>query len=471
MTEYTKETILIVDDMPDWLETCSDVLSDQGYQILTTSSSLEALNMLEKQSIDLVITDLTMPDLSGVELVKHIHLKGLGCAVVLMTGYPTVETAITVLKAGASDYLLKPFAPDQLTFSVRSALDKNRLRRENQFLHSQIQGLTQFGDMIGRSEVMYKLYEELRRASTMDARVLLVGESGTGKELSARFLHRESSRKKRHFVAINCAAIPDALLESELFGHESGAFTGASGSRTGLIENADGGTLFLDEIGEMPLSLQAKLLRVLEDGKIRPVGSNKEKSVNVRFLSATNRSLSTMMAEKTFREDLFYRLNVINIRVPPLRERKEDIVLLLQHFFEVHATKSRPAPCEISAAARGLLLQYSWPGNCRELSNLAQFLIFADRDGIVDVEDLPNHFRVNQCKTPAEFNWSTLFNFPLTEAKQVLLDQLEEKYFEHSLLKNNWNVSAAAAEAGIDRRTIHRIINRLDLKRPPHLRN
>ncbi len=464
--EFPRETILIVDDIPDWLETCSDILGDQGYQILTTSSSLEAVKILEQRSVDLVITDLTMPDMNGVELVKHVQARAQGCAVIVITGYPTVDTAITALKAGASDYLLKPFSPEQLTFSVRSALDKNRLRRENQFLRSQIQGMNQYGDMIGRSEVMHKLYEDLKRAAVMDARVLLVGESGTGKELSARLLHRESLRKKRHFVPINCAAIPGSLLESELFGHDAGAFTGASEARIGLIENGDGGTVFLDEIGEMPIALQAKILRVMEDGKIRHLGSTKEKAVDVRFISATNRDLGVMMAEKTFREDLFYRLNVINIRVPPLRERKEDILLLLQHFLSLHSKKQGTAPLEISTKAQDLILRYSWPGNCRELANLAQFLIFADRDGVVDVNDLPNHFSVEKGKSDAEFNWANLFDLPLADAKRVFFDQLEEKYVKHALLTNNWNISATATASGIDRRTIHRIINRLDLKRP-----
>lgn len=466
MSDAVNETVLVIDDVSDWLDTCADILGDEGYRVLTSAKSTSALRIIEEQTIDLVVTDLTMPEMNGIELLRHIQEKSPGCNVILITGFPTIETAIEALKAGASDYLLKPFTPEQLVHAVRSALDKSRLRRENHYLRSQIQGLTKFGDLIGRSPVMHKLFENLERVARMDARVVLIGESGTGKELCARILHRHSARAKRNFVPINCAAIPENLLESELFGHEAGAFTGAGEARIGLIENASGGTVFLDEIGEMPLALQAKLLRVIEDGKIRRLGSNKERSIDVRFIAATNRDLSAMVAEKTFREDLYYRLNVITLVVPPLRERKEDLQLLLQHFLKLHSTKRHQAPLEISAKAQDLILRYSWPGNCRELANLAQFLIFGDRDGIIDVDDLPQHFMSQKTQSEVPFDWSSLIDMPLIGAKKVVFDKLEENYVKHALLKNEWNISATAETCGIDRRTIHRIINRFDLKRP-----
>ncbi|HLE01180.1 MAG TPA: sigma-54 dependent transcriptional regulator [Bdellovibrionota bacterium] len=466
------ETILVVDDVPDWLDTCSDILGDQGYKILTAASALAALKILEDQPIDLVVTDMTMPEMSGLELVRRIREADRGCGIILMTGYPTVETAVTALKGGASDYLVKPFTPEQLLHSVGSTLDKTRLMRENQFLESQVAGLTQYGELIGRSEPMHQLYQELERAAGIDASVLLTGESGTGKELAARILHRKSPRAKKHFAAINCAAIPDNLLESELFGHEAGAFTGATETRLGLLENAEGGTVFLDEIGEMPGSLQVKLLRVIEDRKVRRLGSNKERVVNVRFISATNRDLAALIGQRSFREDLYYRLNVIMLRVPPLRERKEDILLLLQHFFKMYGTRARPAPRELTPEARDRLLRYSWPGNVRELANLAQFLIFADRDGLVREEDLPRHFIQGDGQgggtkeARGEPDWAAYYDIPFTTAKKRLFETFEDAYVRHSLLKHDWNISAAAEASGIDRRTIHRIVNKLGLKRP-----
>ncbi|OFZ17774.1 MAG: hypothetical protein A2X94_04190 [Bdellovibrionales bacterium GWB1_55_8] len=471
MAEKRTETILVVDDEPDWLETCSDILGDEGYTVLTASSAPQALKTLEGQSVDLVVTDMTMPQMSGLELISRIRQAEHGCGIILITGFPTVETAISALKAGASDYLLKPFSPEQLLHAVNSALDKSRLSRENQFLRAQVAGLSQYGDLIGRSEPMRKLFEDLERAAVMDSSVLLYGESGTGKELAARILHRKSPRARKHFAPINCAAIPENLLESELFGHEAGAFTGATETRLGLFENADGGTVFLDEIGEMPVALQAKLLRVIEDRKVRRLGTNKERSINVRFVSATNRELPLMISEKSFRQDLFYRLNVITITIPPLRERKEDILLLLQHFLSSHSTRARPAPKEISPEAKDCLLRYSWPGNVRELVNLAQFLIFADRDGVVDVGDLPGQISCVSGKSagatdePAA-DWSPFYELPLNEAKKKVFDHFEESYVRHTLLKYDWNISAAAEASGIDRRTIHRIVSRLGLKRP-----
>ncbi|HAR44268.1 MAG TPA: hypothetical protein DCS07_16820 [Bdellovibrionales bacterium] len=471
MPEKTNETILIVDDIADWRDTCSDILGDEGFKVLTASSAMEALKILDERSVDLVVTDMTMPQMSGIELIQKIRERDHGCGIILVTGFPTVETAITALKSGASDYLLKPFSPEQLLHSVNNALDKSRLARENQFLKSQVAGLSQYGDFIGRSEEMRKLFEGLGRAAGMDASVLLYGESGTGKELAARVLHRKSPRVKKHFAAINCAAIPENLLESELFGHEAGAFTGATEMRLGLFENADGGTVFLDEIGEMPLGLQAKLLRVIEDRKIRRLGSNKERQINIRIISATNRDLPAMVAQKGFREDLYYRLNVITISIPPLRDRKEDILLLLQHFLNLHGTRERPSPREITPDARDALLRYRWPGNVRELANLAQFLIFADRDGVVTVSDLPIHFGVASVAPDRRAEdvisgGSMYFDLPMIEAKKHLLDEFEENYVRHALLKYDWNISAAAEASGIDRRTIHRIIAKLGLKRP-----
>ena len=467
------ETILIIDDEPDWIDTCFDILSDEGYNILTTSCVKKAIEIIDKEIVDLVITDLVMPQINGIDLIKKIKSIDSSISVILMTSYPSIESAIPALKEGASDYLIKPFSPEQLIDTSHKTLDKGRLLRENKFLRSQIEKTTYFGTLLGQSQPMKDLFFNIQRAANLDANILIVGESGTGKELIAQILHRRSFRLSNHFVPINCASIPADLLESELFGHEVGSFTGATTPRIGLFENADKGTVFLDEIGEMSLPLQAKLLRVIEDKKVRRVGSNKERKINVRFISATNRDLSSMMSEKTFREDLFYRLNAITISAPPLRERQNDICLLLHHFLEKHRTRQYPPPEEISTEVYECLLRYDWPGNVRELSNFAQFLIFANQGSgqVLKYDDLPKKF--HKTKSIENNNQTIdfpdyLYKLPLAEAKKQLYAKFEKDYLEGILKRHNWNVSEAAKFAGNDRRTIHRIIKKTHITRPYH---
>ena len=339
-----RETLLIVDDSQDWVDTCADMLADQGYNVLTANSVEKALRILESAPVDLVLTDLSMPGQDGLDLIKKIYEIDLGCGIVLMTAYPTVESAIKTLKLGALDYLIKPFSPEQLLASVQNGLDRSALRRENQFLKSRLANVDSNSEIVGKSQKLNVMLEELIRAAQMDTSVLIQGESGSGKELAAKLLHRNSKRAKKHFVPINCAAIPADLLETELFGHEAGAFTGAVQARIGLFENANGGTVFLDEVGELPLPLQAKLLRVLEERKVRRVGSNKERLIDVRLIFATHRNLYELVRDGKFREDLFYRINVITIGIPPLRERREDILLLLQHFLQTYETRNTQRP-------------------------------------------------------------------------------------------------------------------------------
>jgi DNA-binding NtrC family response regulator len=346
------------------------------------------------------------------------------------------------------------------------------LTRENQFLKAQLATVDEKLEILGKSVPIQEMIENLRRAAQMDTTVLVLGESGTGKELAARFLHRHSPRAKEHFVAINCAAIPAELLESELFGHEAGAFTGAGKARIGLFENADRGTVFLDEIGEMPVQLQAKLLRVLEDRKVRRVGANKERSIDIRVICATNRNLADLVSEKSFREDLYYRLNVITIRVPPLREHKEDIMTLLQHFFLKHASRQHPAPSEISAEVRAALFDYPWPGNIRELSNLAQFLIFADRNGTIELGQLPPQFAKSMVSKSsvgpvADLTMPVhLLDQAYLTAKSEVEEAFEKAYVERNLAKYDWNISLTAEKTGMDRRTAHRLIAKFNIQKP-----
>lgn len=466
------EIILVVDDSIDWIETCKDILQDRNYKILTADSVDLALSILNTTTVDLVLTDFNMPGKNGLELVQKINEIELGCAVILMTAFPSIESAITTLKSGAFDYLIKPFAPEQLLTAVRNALDRSALARENQFLKAQLADVNADPDIIGKSVQIQNTLSDLKRAAQMNTTVLLLGESGTGKDLAARFLHQNSSRSKKHFVAINCAAIPADLLESELFGHESGAFTGATKPRIGLFENADQGTVFLDEIGEMPLALQAKLLRVLEDRKLRRVGSNKERAIDIRLICATHRNLMELVKENSFREDLYYRLNVITISIPPLREHTDDIMMLLQHFFKKYETRQYPAPKEISTEARAALFAYKWPGNVRELSNLAQFMIFANRMGSIELDQLPPQLRehapqkiLTLLKIESMVD-PTFFDLTYAEAKTKIEDLFEKTYIEKNLEKNNWNISQTAESTGMDRRTTHRLMNKFNIHKP-----
>ena len=466
------ETILVVDDSPDWVETCRDILTDQTYKILSANSVDKALEILKTTVVDLVLTDFNMPGKTGLELVQTINQVDMGCAVILMTAYPSVDSAIAVLKSGALDYLIKPFAPEQLLTAARNALDRSALARENQFLKAQLADANASHEIIGKSAKIQSMIVDLTRAAQMDTTVLVYGESGTGKELAARFLHRNSKRSKQHFAAINCAAIPHDLLESELFGHEAGSFTGATKARVGLFENADHGTVFLDEIGEMPLGLQAKLLRALEERKVRKVGSNKERSIDIRLICATNRNLLEMVKDKTFREDLYYRLNVITVEVPPLFERREDILMLLQYFFEKYATRQYPAPKELSPEVRAALLDYRWPGNIRELSNLAHFLIFANRSGTIQIDQLPSQFKSKSLRE-GDSAFSTdfkvdvgLFDQSYAEAKSKIDDAFEKIYVERNLIKYDWNISLTAEKTGMDRRTTHRLMNKFNIHKP-----
>jgi len=475
----TAATILIVDDGPDWLDTCRDILSDHDFNVLTATSGKDVIKIIRDNFVDVIITDLVMPEIGGLEIIEKIMALKEGHSCILMTSFPSIESAIPALKSGAADYLIKPFTPEQLLHSVRSVLKKDRLARDNRFLRAEMERIGHYGELIGKSDVMRELYRQLESAKGIDSSMLILGESGTGKELVARILHRNSIRSANSFVPINCAAIPADLLESELFGHEVGAFSGAVKAREGLFEAGEGGTIFLDEIGEMPLALQSKLLRVLEDKKIRRVGANREKAINVRIISATNRNLLEMVKEGKFREDLYYRLNVISMAIPPLRERREDIILLLQHYFSVFASKDRIAPSKISTQVRDALLKYAWPGNVRELSNLAQFLLYARCGESVEVEHLPKQLQaiVEQANEESFVqersssqllvnDFSALYDLPLAEAKQKLADHFEKNYIKNLLIKYDWNVSQAAEKSRFDRRSLHRIIHRHNLKRP-----
>jgi len=383
------ERILIADDDETLRESLELVLAAEGYEVTGARDGTAALAALEAQPVDVVLCDLRMPGQDGLELLPQILRRVPGTTVILMSAYGSADLAVEALRRGAYDYLAKPFQPAELLLALRKARERERLRRSTALLRRDVERAVGERPIVAASRGMIEVLEVVERAAEFKATVLLLGESGTGKEVLARAIHAQSPRRAEAFVAVNCAAIPETLLESELFGHARGAFTGADRARRGLFSEADAGTLFLDEIGELPLALQAKLLRVLQDEEIRPVGESKPRRVDVRVIAATARDLEAEVAAGRFREDLFYRLDVVRVAVPPLRERREDIPLLVDHFLaRARATLGKPVR-GVDDAALGRLVAYDWPGNVRELENVLERAVILARGDRLTLADLP----------------------------------------------------------------------------------
>ncbi len=380
--------ILLVDDEPSVLSVLSVLLKAEGYEVLPCDGGNRAVELIKTQSFDLMISDIRMRPIDGMELLKLAREHQPSMSVLMVTGYGTVETAVEALKLGAFDYVTKPFKLDELIITVKRALEYNKALSENVQLKAQLTGQYQFDNIVAESRAMRTVCEMIERVAPTDTTVLIFGESGTGKEVVAKAIHAHSARKTKRFLPLNCAALPEALLESELFGHAKGAFTGASADKEGLFEVADEGTLFLDEIDSMPLGIQAKLLRVLQDKEIRRVGGNETIPVNVRMLAATNRALDRLIEEKKFREDLYYRISVIPIEIKPLRERPEDILPLTYHFLRREVGEHQPMP-SVDPDVISLFEQYSWPGNVRELENAIKHALTFSKDNIIKKNCLP----------------------------------------------------------------------------------
>ena len=436
-TASNKERILIVDDAPNTLEVLQRNLTSQGYQVYTASDVAEAIRILEGTTVDLVITDLKMPKISGLDLVRYIRENLKDTEVIMITGYATIEGAVRAIKIGAEEYLAKPFTDEELFSAVRKVLDKLQARRAGR--DRAFRNTKQYGGLIGESEAMVKVFDDIAKAASTTATVLITGESGTGKELVARAIHYSSPRASAPFVPVNCGGIPEGLLESELFGHVKGSFTGAVESRAGFFQTADGGTIFLDEISETSLTMQVKLLRVLQDMEVYMVGTTRPRKVNVRILAATNKDLLALVKKHLFREDLYFRLNVICIAIPPLREREEDIMLLTNHFAVKYAKEfSKPTP-HFSEKAQEVLKNYEWPGNVRELENVIQRLVVMSDGELIDVPDLPSLMR---------------FTLPTTAGLTRTLVEVEVEYIRNVLSSVNGNKTKAAQILGIDRKTL-----------------
>jgi DNA-binding NtrC family response regulator len=438
--------ILVVDDDREMCGLLSDVLSGEGFSVITTDDSLEAAKILKKEEFDLIVTDLKMKGLKGLDLLEEAKKGAPLTPVIIITAFGTIESAIKAIKMGAYDYITKPFQMEELVLTVKKALENRLLKKEVIRLKKEVESRYHFHQLIGKSPSMQNIYDLIERISDSSSNVFITGESGTGKELVAKAIHYNGVRKAGPFVAINCAAIPDALLESELFGYKRGAFTDAKSDKIGIIFEANEGTLFLDEITEMPLTLQAKLLRVIEGREVRPLGDTHSYPIDVRIISTSNREIGSSIQQGQFREDLYYRLKVIDIEMPPLRERKEDIPMLVQHFIQKFTQELKKSVSGVSEEALRFLVNYSWLGNVRELENIIQRAITLSRHEVIVPDDLPASLIQRRDET--------LFEKAMEE--NLTLDQLEKEYIKRVLIETGGNKSKAAERLGLDRKTLYR---------------
>jgi two-component system response regulator AtoC len=443
-----KIRILVVDDEHAMRECLRDWLKEDGYEVGLAANGLEAIAMAKDYSWHVVLLDLKMPGMDGLEALAELRQVAPDVVVVMMTAYASVDTAVQAMKNGAYDYLVKPFDPDEVDLLINKIVSHQELMLENILLRRRLEERDEFDEIIGQSQPMLDLFETLSRVAPADSTVLITGESGTGKELVARAIHGNSPRCYYPFITVSCGALPDTLLESELFGYEKGAFTGANQTRKGRIEMANGGTLFLDEIGEISAKTQVDLLRVLQEKKIQRLGSEREIPVDVRILAATNRDLLKAIGEKRFREDLYYRLNVISIHLPPLRDRQEDIPILAKHFIRKICLEMNKEPVKIGSEAMKSLTNYHWPGNVRELENIVERALVIGTGKTIVPGDLP-------------FSGGQMQEAELPESIQ----EMERLHIKRILNKTSWNISQSARRLGIDRQTLYNKMEKYGLSR------
>ena len=445
--------VLVVDDDTEMCRLLEVTLGKKGYTVDARTTAPEAFDLLTATDYDVVVSDLNMKGMSGLELCERIAQNRPDIPVVVITAFGTFETAVAAIRAGAYDFITKPFEVDVLELTLRRAVQHRVLREEVKRLRRAVEDRERgFEDLIGQSPAMLSVKELVQRVAETDTSVLITGESGTGKEVVARALHQRSRRSEGPFVAINCAAMPEALLESELFGHEKGAFTDAKAKTPGLFVQATGGTLFLDEIGDMPLGLQPKLLRALQERKVRPVGGGGEIGFDARIVAATNRDLETAVDEKRFREDLYYRINVIHVQLPPLRARGNDVLLLAQAFLQQLATQSGKSVVGLSTAAAEKILSYHWPGNVRELSNCVERAVALTQFDQLQVEDLPEKVR--------DYRQSHIIVASEDASDLVPMEEVERRYVLRVLQAVGGNKTMAAQILGFDRKTLYRKLER-----------
>lgn len=447
-----KPKILVVDDERDICRALDFLLRAEGYSVVTASNGEEAIEKIMAEQFDVVLTDLKMEKVDGIGVLEKTKEVSSDTAVIIMTAFASVESAVEAMKKGAADYIVKPFLNEEIRITVKRVLEQKRLIAENIALRQQLSQRMGCMDFVTDSEAMFRILETLEKVIPTKSNILLLGESGTGKGLLAELIHCNSPRRDKPFISINCSAIPEGLLESELFGYKKGAFTGAVSDKAGLIVMADQGTLFLDEIGDMPLGLQAKILKVLETSEVTPLGDTRPRTVDIRLITATNQDLEEKIVNKTFREDLYYRLNVIEIKIPPLRERKEDIPLLVNHFIKVYAEENKKTVKGIDGNAMRWLIQYSWPGNVRELRNVIERAVVLSQGEFITERELPDRIK----KRPAEYgDVSTL---------KASMENYEKNLIQGIYISRGKNKEETAKVLGIDLATLYRKLKKYGIE-------
>ncbi|MGH7258681.1 MAG: sigma-54-dependent transcriptional regulator [Nitrospiraceae bacterium] len=461
-------TVLIVDDEVSILNSLSSILEDEGYEVVVAKSGSEAMKICMADPPDLMLLDIWMPEMDGLETLRRVKELSPATQVMMMSGHGSIETAVKAIKLGAYDYIEKPLSLENVTLRVKHALEQHRLEEENRALRTKVE--RKF-ELVGESPVMLQLRQLIQTAGPTNSRVLIGGENGTGKELVARAIHQHSARVDRPFVAVNCAAIPETLIESELFGHEKGSFSGATSMKRGQFEQADGGTLFLDEIGDMSFSTQAKVLRALQEQQFTRVGGTKLIKVDVRVIAASNKDLLKEIEKGGFRDDLFYRLNVVPIVVPPLRDRREDVPLLVKHFMNVHTEEQGLKIKQISPEAMNIFAHYEWPGNIRELRNLIERLMIMVPGPVIESSHASLALQVRPNLAAVQQNATVQSGHTLlTRAYDSLRDArnaFEKEYISRKLREHHWNISRTAEDLQIERSHLHRKIKLLDVEMRP----
>jgi len=465
-SEVSNVRILVVDDEMIVCESCKRILEEEEeYEVETALSGKEAFEKMKANPFDIVITDLKMPGIDGMEVLRTFRKEYPDSIIIMITGFSTVETAVEAIKLGAFDYIPKPFTPDEVSIVVKKAIEKKSLMLENVYLRQELQEKYGFHNIVGKSKKMQEIYRVIAKVAMTDSTVLIYGQSGTGKELIARAIHFNSPRREKQFVPVDCAVLSENLLESELFGHVRGSFTGAVTTKPGLFEVADGGTVFLDEVGNISLSIQAKLLRVLQEREFTPVGGTKAKKVDIRLIAATNKDLEKMIKEETFREDLYYRLNIVPIYLPGLRERPEDIPLLAVHFLKKYAEEMGKAIKGFTPEAMEKLMRYPWPGNVRELENVIERTVVMIDDEMVRVEHL---ILPGQQEKEILENQIPMTSEELKEVKKQVrekaVEEIERAFVLNALERHQWNVTRAAEEVGMLRPNFQALMRKYNLR-------
>lgn len=456
-----KVKILVVDDEPVVCRNCFKILTEFGYEVETLQSSRTALERVKEEFFDVIILDLKIPGIDGLELLRLIKEINSEIIIIMITGYSTVESAVDSMKLGAFDYIPKPFTPSELSVRVEKALEKRSLVQENRYLREELKEKYKFGNIIGKSKRMQEVYQTIEKVASIDSAILIYGENGSGKELIARAIHYNSPRKGKPFISLHC----DSL--TELLGHLKDSFTGTIVTKPGIFETAEGGTFFLDEIGALSLPIQAKLLRILQEREIKPVGTTKTTKSDIRFIAATNKNLSEMIKKQTFREDLFYRLSVVPIFLPSLRDREGDIPLLVSHFLEKFNQERKKNIKGISSETMKLLEEYNWPGNVRELENIVERIVVMTNEEVIRPEHLPLNIQKNKVNTMTSMDIpknSEEFKKLKKRVKEESIKNIEKLFVNEALKRNNWNITKAAEDVGMKRQNFQTLIKKHQIK-------